>query len=67
MQWSGLHSINEPSTTWRDKLGSLVERMLETHKHSPCTLQEKESLQMEIEPSADEMIELLLYVLSFEG
>jgi len=51
-----------PNTAWRDKLVSLVERMLELHKRSPRLPQEKESLQREIE-STDGMIDRLVYEL----
>jgi hypothetical protein len=44
-----------------------VERMLELHKRSPRLPQEKESLQREIEPSADGMIDRLVYELSRKG
>ena len=53
----------QANTAWRDKLVSLVERMLELHKRSPRLPQEKESLQREIEPAADGMIDRLLYEL----
>jgi type I restriction-modification system DNA methylase subunit len=45
-----------------DKMVSLVERMLELHKRSPRTPQEKESLQREIE-STDRAIDKLVYEL----
>ena len=46
-----------------DKLVSLVGRMLELHKCSPRLPQEKESLQREIEPAADGVIDRLVYEL----
>ena len=51
-----------PNTARHDKLVSLVERMLELHKRSPRTPQEKESLQREIE-SLDTRIDRLVYEL----
>jgi len=50
------------NTAWHDKLVSLVERMLELHKRSPRTPQEKESLQREIE-NTDKSIDRLVYEL----
>jgi len=47
---------------WHDELVSRVERMLELHKRSPRTPQEKESLQREIE-STDGRIDRLVYEL----
>ena|SRR5258706_5769815 len=56
-----------PDKARHDKLVSLVERMLELHKRSPRLPQEKESLQREIEPAADGMIDKLVYELSRKG
>jgi len=41
--------------------------MLKLHKQSPRTPQEQESLLREIEPSADGMIDRLVYELSRKG
>jgi hypothetical protein len=41
--------------------------MLDLHNRSPRLPQEKETLQREIKSAANEMIERLLYALSFEG
>jgi hypothetical protein len=57
--WFVLALYALPNTAWHDKLVSLVERMLELHKRSPRLPQEKESLQREIEPAADRMIDRL--------
>jgi hypothetical protein len=55
------------NTMCNPKMVSLVERMLELHKRSPRLPQEKESLQREIEPSADGRIDRLVYELSPKG
>jgi hypothetical protein len=56
-------NFSDPADKARhDKLVSLVERMLELHKRSPRTPQEKESLQREIE-STDRAIDKLVYEL----
>ena len=56
-----------PNPAWHDELVSLVERMLALHKRRPRLPQEKESLQREIEPAVDGMIDRLVYELSPEG
>ena len=52
----------QANTAWRDKLVSLVERMLELHKRSPRLPQEKEMVKREIE-STDVRIDRLVYEL----
>ena len=64
MQGTLLHA---PNKARHDKLVSLVERILELHKHRPRLSQEKESLQREIEPAADGRIDKLIYELSHKG
>ena len=48
--------------TWHEKMVSLVERMLELHKSSPRTPQDKERVKREIE-STDKAIDRLVYEL----
>jgi len=57
------HSSKYNETQVRhDKMGSLVERMLELHKQSPKTPQEQEMVKREIE-STDREIDQLVYEL----
>jgi len=60
-----IHSINFNNSTEKtlhDKMVVLVEKMLELHKQSPRTPQEKEMLQRDIE-STDAAIDTLVYEL----
>ena len=57
-----MHASLSPNKAWRDKMVSLVERMLELHKRSPRLPQEKEMVKREIE-STDVRIDRLVYEL----